>query len=105
MSATPGLAVERTTLAWQRTALSLLGVSLLLARLAYERLGPAVLVVVAVSLAHVVGLLRGLRHRQHARLGTSTSRRPPMAVGTHAALLSLQVTLLAAVVVAAALAG
>lgn len=105
MNAVPGLSVERTTLAWQRTALSLLGVSLLLARLTYQRLGLVVLVAVAVSVAHVVVLLRSLRHRQHARRGTSTSRRAPMGVGVHGALLTLQVGLLAAVVVATALAG
>ncbi|MEO7061722.1 MAG: DUF202 domain-containing protein [Lapillicoccus sp.] len=98
-----GLSVERTTLAWQRTALSLLGASLLIARLALDALGPVVLLVVALSFGHVLVLFRSIRHRHHARSGTATSRRAPTAVGLHGALLAVQVTLLATVELASLL--
>lgn len=93
----PGLSIERTALAWQRTALSLLGVSVLVARLALEALGPVVVLVVLLSLGHVLALFRSTRQRQKARSGLSTSRRTPTAVGLHGALLALQILLLAGI--------
>lgn len=95
--APPGLSIERTALAWQRTALSLLGASLLVARLALDALGPVVVLVVLLSLGHVAALFRSVRRRYHDRSGTSTARRPPVAVGLHGALLVLQILLLVAV--------
>ncbi len=41
----PGLANERTALAWQRTALSVVAAALVVARLSIERVGVLVLVV------------------------------------------------------------
>lgn len=40
----PGIANERTALAWQRTALSLVAGAAIIARLAVDQTGPAVLV-------------------------------------------------------------
>lgn len=48
-SADVGLANERTALAWQRTALSLVGGSAIVARLSWSELGPAALVPVFVT--------------------------------------------------------
>ena len=45
----PGLAPERTALAWQRTALALIFGSLLLARLTVGRIGHVAIVAVAIS--------------------------------------------------------
>lgn len=77
MIADPGQANERTALAWQRTALSLVAGSALLTRLTFERLGPLALVSVGVALplslwvflesrgryAHDAGLRRRTRSR------------------------------------------
>ena len=46
----PGLAPERTALAWQRTALAIMFGTLVLARLTVGRIGPIALAVVAVSI-------------------------------------------------------
>ncbi len=54
----PGLARERTALAWQRTSLALVAGAALVARLAPSRLGPATLLLAAVWLLAVLVLLR-----------------------------------------------
>jgi uncharacterized membrane protein YidH (DUF202 family) len=46
----PGISNERTALAWQRTALSLMAGSAVLTRLTMEHLGPLALVSVALAL-------------------------------------------------------
>jgi uncharacterized membrane protein YidH (DUF202 family) len=64
--AIPGVQVERTALAWQRTALSVLVGSLILARLTLDDLGPVALVGLAMALA-LSGwvLLRSRPHHHH----------------------------------------
>ena len=70
----PGLGNERTALAWQRTALSLLAGSAILARLTFDRLGPVALLSVAV--AGPVGLWLFLESRGRYRHDAGVRRRP-----------------------------
>ncbi|WP_148572929.1 DUF202 domain-containing protein [Nocardioides caldifontis] len=71
-----GAAPERTTLAWQRTALTVLAGALLVSRLTLDALGPAafVVVVVAIPLALWVLVESRLRHRRgHPQGGRSAA--------------------------------
>ncbi len=85
---------ERTTLSWQRTALSLIAASAALARLAYGRLGPAALagavLPVALSLL-VIQQSRG-RYRRRAigqRRRTAGDGTAPAALAAGVAALAL----------------
>lgn len=62
----PGLQVERTALAWTRTALALALAGAVVARLTVERLGSiaVVLGLVAVASAVVMAMLAGARYRR-----------------------------------------
>ena len=62
----PGLQVERTSLAWTRTALALAVAGAVVARLTVDRLGviAVVLGLVAVGSAVVLGAIAGARHRR-----------------------------------------
>lgn len=105
----PGLQPERTALAWQRTALSLTAAAVVVGRLTAGVLGPAVIIVLAFSLAHSAVLFRAGRRRHAMPPDTPGSRdsrgshsdagglpaNPPGSVGIHGVLLTLQVILLA----------
>jgi uncharacterized membrane protein YidH (DUF202 family) len=73
----PGVQKERTALAWQRTALSLMVAAVVTARLTYERLGPAAVVVTGVGLAASgwVFWTSRSRYRHHARLHAARGER------------------------------
>ncbi len=89
----PGLANERTALAWQRTALSVVVAALVVARLSLDRVGPAVAVatVAGVVLGAWVAL-EGLR-RYRARHGGAPDARGRGGVAT--ALLTVTVVVVA----------
>lgn len=83
---------ERTALAWQRTALSLMVAAVVLARLGYERLGP-----VAVALAGLGLVISGwvfwtsrakYRSRAGIRLGRPAGGRSSAALAATVALLA-----------------
>lgn len=63
-----GTATERTTLAWQRTALAVLAGALLIARLSFEDLGGLSVLVVVVAVPLAVWVVAESRWR--ARRGT-----------------------------------
>lgn len=101
----PGLQPERTALAWQRSALSLAGVSAVVARLTYGVVGPLAVVVLATGLAHTAVLFATSQRHYRVRLGMPATRAAlrPWAAGVHSALLSAQVVLLGVCVLAAVL--
>ncbi len=71
----PGLQNERTSLAWQRTALSLIVATAALARLAYEQIGyPGLLCLVALPLSTFVFYESRARYR---RRGNGAARSHP----------------------------
>ncbi len=63
----PGMPNERTALAWQRTALAVLGGSALMARLTLRSSGPAALLILAVALPLSAWVLVESRLRYRAR--------------------------------------
>ena len=71
MTDDPGTAPERTALAWQRTALTVLAGALLVSRLTLDTLGAAAFVVVVVTVPIAVWVLveSRLRHRRGTRQG------------------------------------
>lgn len=69
----PGLAQERTSLAWQRTALAILTGSMLLARLTFDVLGVPALVLMVAAATLAAKVLLESRARQ--RSGPPESRR------------------------------
>jgi uncharacterized membrane protein YidH (DUF202 family) len=69
----PGTQVERTALAWQRTALSVLAGSLILARLTLDDLGPVALVALALALALSGWVLLRSRPHHHHRGGAGSA--------------------------------
>lgn len=91
---TPGAQVERTALAWQRTALSVLAGSLVMARLSFDELGPLALVSLAIALPLSTWVLLRSRPRHH---------RP--ATGTPAAALAAAIGLLCVTELVALLVG
>lgn len=95
----PGLQPERTVLAWQRTALSLAVAATVVARLTTGVLGPLVLVVLALCLAHSARLFVTSRRSYGTRMDDAAGGgpRPPATVGVHAVLLCGQVLLLGVV--------
>jgi len=64
----PGLQPERTSLAWQRTALALLGVGLLLPRLAWSVLNAWSLLPAGLVVAAAVTVLIASHRRYWSRL-------------------------------------
>jgi hypothetical protein len=106
MSATvPGTGAqnERTALAWQRTALSLMVASAILARLTYARLG--VLAAVASALAFGVSAWVFWESRGRYRHDAGLRARPRPRGGRAGAALACAVSLIAATELAAMLAG
>ncbi len=81
---------ERTSLAWQRTALAMIGGSAVLTRLTVDRLGPVALVgmAVTVSLGVVVLVASRLRYQEGRRGHPGGAGLPAaVAVGTAAMIL------------------
>ncbi len=70
----PGIGNERTALAWQRTALSLIAGSAVLTRLTFDRLG--LLALVSVGVAAPLGLWLFLESRGRYEHDAGLSRRP-----------------------------
>ena len=73
----PGLQVERTSLAWQRTNLSLLGASLVCARLVMVVL-PGLGIVMAVTSAALAAVLTAMHGRRLGRLRGAVSSGVPL---------------------------
>ncbi len=90
----PGLQPERTALAWQRSGLALAGASVVLARLTLETAGVVALFAALSGLVHAGVIF--LVQRRHYRIRSAGRVAPHWPTGVHAALLSAQVTLLAA---------
>lgn len=90
-----GVQNERTALAWQRTALSLLATAAAITRLSYAELGPAALLCTLYAGVLVALILRTSRsrYRAHHRAG---GHLPQQSAGLTAALASLTVLGLAA---------
>lgn len=93
MTTPPGLAPERTVLAWQRSALALAAATIVVGRLTWGSVGIIALVVVALGLGHTAVIFVTAQRYYRNRTGSALVTQWP--VGVHAALLSLQVTLLA----------
>jgi len=91
----PGLQPERTALAWQRSALTLAGASVIVARLTITTAGFVAVFAAASGLVHAAVLSVEQRRGYQARLSGSAGRRWP--IGVHAALLAAQVVLLSAI--------
>ena len=72
----PGVYNERTALAWQRTALSLLAGSAVVARLAFDALGLLAVLGFAVSLPLVVWVMWESQGRYHHHAGVRLRARP-----------------------------
>jgi putative membrane protein len=95
----PGQQLERTVLAWRRTALALAGAALLIGRVLFEALGLWTLVPTLWGLLTAVVIVVGseLRYRRsHDRLTTGGDLGPPIAGGGLPALLVIGVLVLAA---------
>ena len=90
----PGLQPERTTLAWQRSALALAGATIVVGRLTFGTVGAVALLVVALGVGHAAVIFATAQQHYRIRTGTSPVRRWP--TGVHAVLLSVQVTALGA---------
>lgn len=90
----PGLQNERTALAWQRTALSMLGASAVMARLTWTSggVGALAILVVAAALSTWVFLESRGRYAHSARVrlrARSRGGRAPLALTVAATLLAL----------------
>ncbi len=96
----PGLQPERTALAWQRSALSLAGVSAVVARLTFDTVGWVAVFVLVTGLGHAAVVFATSQRHYHRRTGVAGRRRAPWPAGVHSALLGGQVLLLGALVVA-----
>lgn len=91
---------ERTSLAWQRTALSVTVAALVVTRLAASALGGLAVVVLAVSLALAGTIFLSARWEYRRRAGMPAPTRG-VHEGARALLLALDVVLLGAVELAA----
>ena len=96
----PGLQPERTALAWQRSALSLAGVSAVVARLSFDTVGWVAVFVLVTGLGHAAVVFVTSQRDYRRRTGVDGRRPPPWSAGIHSALLGGQVLLLGALVVA-----
>ena len=90
----PGIANERTALAWQRTALSLIAGTAVLARLTFDRLGVAAVAMLGVALVLAVWVLVESRGRYDHDAGTrlrerSRSGRAPAALAVATVVVGL----------------
>jgi uncharacterized membrane protein YidH (DUF202 family) len=90
----PGVYNERTALAWQRTALSLLAGSAVVARLAFDDLGLLAVVGFLVSLPLVAWVMWESQGRYHHSAGVRMRSRPrggraPTALATVAVVVAL----------------
>jgi uncharacterized membrane protein YidH (DUF202 family) len=88
----PGLQPERTTLAWQRSALALAGATIVVGRLTFGTVGLVALLVVALGVGHAAVIFATAQQHYRIRTGDSTATQWP--TGVHAALLCVQVTAL-----------
>jgi uncharacterized membrane protein YidH (DUF202 family) len=70
----PGESHERTTLAWQRTALALVAGSAVLTRLTFDRLGPLALLSVGVAAPLGLWLLQSRGRDRHEASGAVPTR-------------------------------
>ena len=95
----PGLADERTALAWQRTALAVAAGAAVMARLTFVAVGPLSLVLLGTSLGLSVWLVLEARTRYRRATGPR-----PLRGGRAPAMLSAAVVLLATTELAALLA-
>lgn len=66
----PGMAPERTALAWQRTALSIIFGSLLLARLTVREIGFLAIIAVGISIPLALWVYAESRRRYQFELGS-----------------------------------
>ena len=85
-----GLQPERTALAWQRTALTLLGASVVAARMLLDAFGAWALVTVGpgVLMALTIAVASRFRYReQHSRLTSDDTDRVPLPDGALPALI------------------
>ncbi len=73
--ADPGIANERTALAWQRTALSLMAGAAVLARLTFDRLGLVAVATLGVALVLALWVLVESRGRYDHDAGTRLGER------------------------------
>ncbi|WP_283095421.1 DUF202 domain-containing protein [Nocardioides alcanivorans] len=89
----PGLANERTALAWQRTALSLVAGAAIVARLTADDAGTLVLIMLV--LAAVLGLWVVVESSARYRHSTGRTMRPRGRGGRAALTLTVAITLLA----------
>ena len=89
----PGLQPERTTLAWQRSALALAGATIVVGRLTFGTVGAIALIVVALGVAHAAVIFATAQRHYRIRTGATQAKQWP--TGVHAILLSVQVTALA----------
>ncbi len=92
----PGSQNERTSLAWQRTALAVAVAALVVTRLAASRLGPAAFVVLAVAGATTATIFLSARWEYRRRAGLPAPRRG-VHEGGRAALLTGTVLILGGV--------
>ena len=88
----PGLQPERTTLAWQRSALALAGATIVVGRLTFGTVGAVALLVVALGVGHAAVIFATAQQHYRIRTGATEARRWP--TGVHAILLVVQVTAL-----------
>lgn len=72
----PGLSNERTALAWQRTALSVVAGAAIMGRLTFDRLGTVALAVPGIAACLGLWVFVESRWRYHQQLGTRQRRRP-----------------------------
>lgn len=72
----PGLSNERTALAWQRTALSVVVGAAIMGRLTFDRLGVVALVVPGISACLALWVFLESRWRYRQQQGTLQRRRP-----------------------------
>ncbi|KQZ74886.1 MULTISPECIES: DUF202 domain-containing protein [unclassified Nocardioides] len=97
VAADPGLANERTALAWQRTALSLMVCAAILARLTYGDLGGAAFTVLGPAFLLSLWVFVESRGRYRRTRGTRAARRrrggrAPLTVAVATCLLCLTET-------------
>lgn len=101
----PGVQNERTALAWQRTALSLMAGSVALTRLTFDRLGLVSLASVVVTVPLCLWVLSHSRRRYQRRAAASTAAAASGHGAVASAALMLSVVAMAATELAALFSG